>query len=290
MGPSRFPIACFFLLVFALEALGMCLFRFLPTSPLPHILWPFLIAPSLVGLFMILWLDGLPGIRSVIHKFTPWAVGRAWPMLAVCLLLPLACMLLTLALLLLSRSPTHFPSTGDLGTYLYDAIINFGFIGPGLREEIGWRGFVLPRLQRRYSAFTSSLIIGLVWALWHVPFFLYETPFPWAYLALFIPQVLVYSVIFTWVYNMTHGSLFAAILLHGAINAEHHLPAWHILPHTPTSQLLVDSPFLFVAVALLWRYGPSNLSLSNRITAQPPATSCRSADSDRIEAQTSTSN
>ena len=290
MRPSRFPVACFFVLVFALETLGMCFFYFVPASRLLHILWPFLIAPSLVGLLMILWLNGLPGMRSVVHKLTPWAVGRAWPMLAICLILPLACMLLTIALLAVSGGPVPSVSKDDLLTYPYAAIVNMGFIGPGLREEIGWRGFVLPYLQRRYSAFASSLIIGLVWALWHVPFLINESPFPWRYLALFIPQVIVYSVIFTWVYNTTGGSLFAAILLHGAINAEHHLSAWHILSDTTRTQILVELPFFFIAAGLLWRYGASNLSRSKRVVAELPDTLNRSTESDRIQSKTSTSN
>ncbi|HEX4055344.1 MAG TPA: CPBP family glutamic-type intramembrane protease [Tepidisphaeraceae bacterium] len=71
-----------------------------------------------------------------------------------------------------------------------------------------------------------------------LPFFVYQSPFPWRYLALFIPQAIVDSVIFTWVYNTTGGSLLAVILLHGAINTRQYLADWHLLPDTATTQIL----------------------------------------------------
>jgi uncharacterized protein len=269
MSPSRFPVACFFVLVFAFEALVLCISHFPPTSALSNILWPYLANPSLAGLLMILWLQGLPGIRTVLQRLLPWPVHPTWPMLVVCLLLPLAWMLLTFALLAATGGPVPSVSGNDLQTYFYTAIIEKGFcFGPGLIEEIGWRGFALPYLQRRYSALASSLVIGLVWALWHVPSFIAEGRFAWWSLAIFIPQVIGYSIIFTWVYNTTGGNLLACILLHAAINAEHHLPAWYALPDTARTQLLIELPSFWFAISLLWRYGPSNLSRSSRVMAQ----------------------
>jgi len=72
--------------------------------------------------------------------------------------------------------------------------------GAGAVEEIGWRGFALPHLQRRYSALVSSLIVGLVWSFPGIPelLLLYATR-----LAIFVPMGMVMSVIYTWVYNST---------------------------------------------------------------------------------------
>jgi membrane protease YdiL (CAAX protease family) len=204
-------------------------------------------------------------------------------MLAVCVLLPLACLPLFIAVLAASGDPVPSLSRINLSAYFYAAFVSKGFLGPGLLEEIGWRGFALPCLQRRRSALASSLMIGLVWGLWHVPFFVYESPFPWRYLALFIPQVIVYSVIFTWVYNTTGGNLLAVILLHGAINARQYLSDWHTLPDTATTQILEGMPFLVIAVGILWRYGPSNLSRSKRVGAPLPDALNPSAESGYIQ-------
>jgi membrane protease YdiL (CAAX protease family) len=289
MRPSRFPVTWFFVLLFALQAPRTAIFRPFPTSLVPQFLWPYLACPSLVGLLIILWLQGLPGIRNVLYKLTPWATGRAWPMLAVCALLPLACLPLFVAFLAASGAVPSL-SRINLSAYFYAAFIGKGLLGPGLLEEIGWRGFALPCLQRRWSALASSIVIGFVHALWHFPFFVYDNPFPWRYLILFVPQVIVLSVIFTWAYNTTSGSLLAVILLHGAIDARQYLADWRILPDTATTQILEALPFLLIAVGLLWRYGPSNLSRRTRVMALLPEPLTRTAESDLVQVQTSPPN
>ncbi|HEY8599061.1 MAG TPA: CPBP family intramembrane glutamic endopeptidase, partial [Thermomicrobiales bacterium] len=89
-----------------------------------------------------------------------------------------------------------------------------------LTEETAWRGFALPRLQARFNALSASLILGLIWALWHLPlFFLANTgqskmPFPG-----FVLDVVAVTIVMTWVYNHTRGSVLLAALFHAAFNA-----------------------------------------------------------------------
>jgi membrane protease YdiL (CAAX protease family) len=97
--------------------------------------------------------------------------------------------------------------------------------GP-LPEEIGWRGYGLERLQTRYSAIRSSLIVGFFWVLWHIPLFLTkESAFAAAY-PLFSAQfwlwaisLLSISIIMTWVFNHTEKSTLTAILFHFSMSA-----------------------------------------------------------------------
>ena len=290
MRTTQFLLAWFLVLIFVLQLMNSAIFRPFPISLIPNPLWHFLASPSVLGLLMIIWLQGASGVRIMLHKLTPRALGRAWPMLVVCVLLPLACLPLFIALLVVSGIPIPSLSRINLSAYFYAAFIGKGLLGPGIYEEIGWRGFALPFLQRRHSALASSLIIGLVWGLWHFPVFVNQSPFPWRYLALFILQTIVLSVIFTWAYNTTGGSLLAVILLHGAINARQYLMDWHILPDTATTQILEGVPFLLIAIGLLGRYGPSNLSRSKRVRAPPPEESNRTAGSGRVQTQISTSN
>lgn len=99
------------------------------------------------------------------------------------------------------------------------ALVPIALLGGG-QEEFGWRGFALPRLQRRYSPLTASVIIGVAWALWHVPLALgvdfWETGSSFYLYGLL---AVVGSIIFTWIYNLTGGSVFAMMLLHGSFNA-----------------------------------------------------------------------
>jgi len=100
--------------------------------------------------------------------------------------------------------------------------IQFGFallLGGG-QEELGWRGYALPRLQAQYGGAVASLIIGAVWAVWHLPLFV--VPASSQYGQLFLPyaiSVLGFSLLLTWLYNGTGGSVFLVMCMHAAINA-----------------------------------------------------------------------
>ncbi|WP_129730837.1 CPBP family intramembrane glutamic endopeptidase [Ectobacillus funiculus] len=141
--------------------------------------------------------------------------------------------------------------------YLIQFMLIFFFGGP-LSEEIGWRGFALPRMQSRYGALKASLFMGVLWALWHLPHFLTapQRGGPGTGLAIFYINLPIFIVlciailiIFTWVFNHTQGSLFIAILLHTSINAFSTLQSNLSVPILTRT----DLPFLigFGALALL---------------------------------------
>jgi membrane protease YdiL (CAAX protease family) len=88
-----------------------------------------------------------------------------------------------------------------------------------LGEEVGWRGFLLPHLLERYSPLSGSLILGLVWASWHLPNFLMKDyPHYGLSYSAFVIMTLAFSVIFTWLYLNTAGSLLVAVIFHAALN------------------------------------------------------------------------
>ena len=99
------------------------------------------------------------------------------------------------------------------------------FYGP-LPEEMGWRGYALDRLQRRWNALTSSLVLGVIWSIWHMPLFfmrgtLMSDVFPlWSsrFWVAMGPGILSGAVLMTWVYNNTGRSTLAAVLLHFMMN------------------------------------------------------------------------
>jgi membrane protease YdiL (CAAX protease family) len=93
------------------------------------------------------------------------------------------------------------------------------FVGP-FAEELGWRGYVLDRLQERWNALTSSLILGIVWALWHLPLFFIRGTYQFNLGAgsfsfwLFMLEIIPETVLITWIFNNTQRSTLAAILFH----------------------------------------------------------------------------
>jgi len=239
---------------------------------------------SVVGLLIFLALRGPAGIRRLASRLRPWLLGQGWPVLAACLLLPVGAVVLPVKIMAALGHAVPALQREGWEDYLYTAVIGGGFLGPGLFEEIGWRGFALPHLQRRYSALVSSLILGLVWSFWHFPNFFFFTP---TKLAIFVPMGMVISVIYTWVYNSTGGSLFAVVVLHGATIATGKLYAagdaggW-------LADVVTRLLFVVIAVGLVWRYGATNLSWRDRVVAEPfnqgaatnvrPALSAQTAD------------
>jgi membrane protease YdiL (CAAX protease family) len=86
-------------------------------------------------------------------------------------------------------------------------------------EEIGWRGFLLPHLLESYSSLTSSVIVGMIWALWHLPNFLLPSyPHYGLSFSVFLVTATAFSILFTWLYVRTAGSLLIAVIFHAALN------------------------------------------------------------------------
>jgi CAAX protease family protein len=194
-------------------------------------LLPFRI-PQIVGLFVgyglvvaTLIMTGLilgkDGILALLRRFLIWRVGIQWYVVALFGMPVIFLMALSLNTLLGGALPDFtkifarriFGNPTNVWYYVIPFFV-IDFVANG--EEIGWRGYALPRLQVRHSPLVSSLILGGVWALWHMPKFLAagnNNP-----VGLFLLDTVAKAVLFTWVYNNTNGSLLMATMFHAAIN------------------------------------------------------------------------
>jgi uncharacterized protein len=144
-----------------------------------------------------------------------WRVGLQW--YAVALLLPVAIVLVALYLVALFGGPSP-TAAAFAGWYTLPLIfLSTTLINGPFTEEPGWRGFLLPRLQSSYSPLVASLIVGVIWASWHLPLLLSDLTGQRPPLQFFV--VVAQSVVFTWVYNGTRGSVLLVILMHGAFNS-----------------------------------------------------------------------
>lgn len=118
----------------------------------------------------------------------------------------------------------HQPRVAGSGlSYVLLVIVEFGyafFVGGGVSEEPGWRGFYLPRLQERFNPLVASLLVWLPWALWHAPldFVGYAGPTFAAYLRSRVFILVPLSIIITWVYNRCGKTILSAALFHSAFN------------------------------------------------------------------------
>ena len=217
--------------------------------------------PMLAAVVAAAALDGRRGLRMLLTGIRRWRVGR-WYLLLVAPL-PVALLAMLLAVLL---GPASADPAGIGHWLLLPAYLVSGVLVGGL-EEIGWRGYLQPVLQGRWSAAAVSLAIGLIWALWHAPlFWLASTTQAETSTVAFVVQAVALSVIFAWAYNATAGSALLAILLHGAINGWYSLVVQGIAP-AAAAEFAVGTATITVVLALvlLARYGPTDLAGCSRI-------------------------
>lgn len=171
--------------------------------------------------------DGRAGLRSLLGRVVRWRVAPIW--YGVVLLGPLVLNLAAIALhvALGGRLPGLGALIGALPAVLFVSVYMLIFVALG--EEVGWRGYALPALQVRYSALISSLILGVMWTLWHLPqFFNPATLYSDLPFGLFLAYLVPFTVLITWVFNSTGGSVLMAMLLHAVMNAC--TQVWKALP------------------------------------------------------------
>jgi uncharacterized protein len=177
------------------------------------------LGPVLSAFVMTGATEGREGIRRLLRRIVLWRVGLRWYLFAL-VGLPA---ILVLGAIVLPGTLASFQGLSPtiVTAYLYFFVYVF-FIGGGLNEEPGWRGFALPRLQRLHGPLVGSLILGPLWGLWHLPLFwvsFWNTPPTILNIVLFVFAITLGTIIFTWFFNRTKGSVFMATVLHASNNA-----------------------------------------------------------------------
>ena len=161
------------------------------------------------------------GSRSPrLSSLLQWRVPLRWWLAA--LLLPAAWMLLGLLIAWATDAPVESISGGLSMTawalFVLRSIL-FTLLVVAVGEEAGWRGWMLPALQRRMSPLSSTIVIGVVWGLWHYPLFV-NGQFPGEPQLVFakVGVCVMLGILFTWLYNRSGGNLLLAVLLHTSLN------------------------------------------------------------------------
>lgn len=169
--------------------------------------------PTLAALIAAALLDGKAGLRELWRRVTLWRVGWRWYLIA--LILPIIIHLIVAGLAMLQ---------GETLAMSFDIfILNLIFVLIfATAEEIGWTGYALPRLMKKWSASWVMLIFGFIHAAFHLPFYLLPLPEELrqaAPLPLFVIMAIAFVVFRIWLYQNTEGSVVIAIVYHVAINA-----------------------------------------------------------------------
>lgn len=124
-------------------------------------------------------------------------------------------------------------------------------------EEIGWRGFLLPHLQSKYNAFKSTIILTVIWALWHLPFFFYRFNFSAGIAVGFFFGIFVGSIILTSLYNSNKGFLVPVVIFHFLNNFCSEFDKEIIVA-------VLSTGFIMMAIFIYKKFGATNLSKTNR--------------------------
>ena len=227
--------------------------------------------PFVAALIMVSITEGKEGMLRFRRRFVQTRAGWQWYLfilLGIPALFVLGTMVQPGALASfqgLPNGPAYY-----LVNYLVTFVVIF-FGGGPLAEEPGWRGFALPRVQSRFGALRGTLLLGVVWAFWHLPDFLTRAQgggpgTGWGTfftnLPIFVLMVVALCIVMTWVYNHTQGSLFIAILLHASINTAGMLPDLFPTPNIPSMTqanlallIAIGAPALLVLLLTRGRLG-----------------------------------
>lgn len=223
---------------------------------LPHLLdlahqWGILITPvsptlnngltvvSLIGgpagaaLVLTAVTGGRAGLKQWIAPLFRWRVGLHWYLLTILSYLIIALLAFGIAEVIttgpgpslsesmkarLSEMSAGLGLSSDNLISTIPILILYGLIVVPLYEELGWRGYALPRMLKQHSALYAGLVIGVIWGGWHLPnFLLTGTPHEGMPFGGFLLSTVSLSVLMVWVYNSTNGSLLMPVLLHGSL-------------------------------------------------------------------------
>ena len=264
----RHPILSYFLVAYAITwsmvvpiALGS---QHVVDFQLPRAIHYLAVMGPAISALVVTWLiGGKPGLREIGRRVVRWRVGRKWLLISIGS--PIA--LFAVAAAITRIVDGSWVNLWDLGKVNFLPALGPGalvlwFISNGLGEEIGWRGFALPRLQEHHGALTSTLILALLWAGWHTPFFFYLPTYREMGIAGapgFFFSLVAGAILLTWLYNGSGGSILMVAIWHGMFNFFSASSAT-----SATLATVFSIEVMIVAVVLVILDRPLNLSVRPR--------------------------
>jgi membrane protease YdiL (CAAX protease family) len=220
---ARHPLVFFFLLSFVFSWSYWGLHKALQ---LPGPLFALGAAGPLASALIVLAItSGKPGVLALLRRYVHWRIGLQWYLVTLIGVQ----VLMFLSFVVVPGAVAEFvaPNWSFVPRYLSEFAFTLFLAGGPLLEEGGWRGFALPRLQRLHGPLVGTVILGALWSLWHLPFFVGplaltgpDTTFASVSITfvLFTIGLMGLSVVMTWVLNNSGGSVLMAILLHAAFD------------------------------------------------------------------------
>jgi membrane protease YdiL (CAAX protease family) len=253
---SAHPLGAFLAVTFAITwpyellVFGLLDLEFVPWSI------PGTFGPAIAAYVVTRSVDGRAGLHALWERMKLWRVGLRWYLFAL-VVLPAA----VVAGYVFTSDPKQNVDDGAfvVAAAYVSSLLILTLMGGG-QEEPGWRGFALPRMQKRWGPLKASLVLGVVWGVWHLPLFVFVPDYDNAdpgflnvtamFLVFTACLTIGFSVILTWLANHTRASVLLAMLAHGSVNA-----ASQFAPTTalPTALLFVSIGVVALVVVLATR-------------------------------------
>jgi membrane protease YdiL (CAAX protease family) len=271
---ARYSVAAFFILAMVLG--GGAVFLVVQGIIPAGVALVSILSASIAGIIMTAVEDGRAGLKIMLRRLLIWRVGFGYWLFV--------CLFIFSAILLGSLVNPHFNgnllSFNNIMPTLEILALFFSFlIVAGLGQELGWTGFLTPRLQARNGALASCVIRALISGIWHLPLLLYSrlqhpalADFPYAgwiaqegFLVAFATLILMllvpWSIFYTWIFNNTRGSLLLVVVLHGS---EFWVAYWMLTTGINQNNLNnywgYGAVLVFIAIIIVITTGPQNLS------------------------------
>jgi membrane protease YdiL (CAAX protease family) len=213
---TRYPLVAFFAIAYSLTWIGWIVPDRIYTGTLLSgmLALPFLLlvpGPLYAALIVTAVTEGKPGVMALLRKFTIWRVGWGWFAVAL-LMAPVICVTPAYLNMFFGVANPTMALIAALPTMLMMFAIRLvnPLDGP-MQEELGWRGFALPRLQERHSPLLASAILGGLVVVWHVPLVLLGMLPAYALFATF-----AFTIVFGWLFNNVRGSVLMTLMAHAA--------------------------------------------------------------------------
>jgi len=215
------------------------------------------VGPCIGGIITLYILKGKEGLTFLKNKIIKYSGKK----LLLFSLSPLLILLITLIIeylcgFFLADQFIQENNISNIESFIIFLLPSFCY---GFFEEIGWRGYLLPRLQSKNSAILSTFYLTVIWWFWHLPTFFYRFDLFFA-LVLMFPLMLTGSIVFTYLFNQSNGSILMSIILHICydIVTSHQISI--------TAIIIVSAFFIFMDIRIIKVYGLENFSTKEKIT------------------------
>ncbi|QEE16724.1 CPBP family glutamic-type intramembrane protease [Promethearchaeum syntrophicum] len=216
--------------------------------------------PSIIAIIIIFRYKKIEGVKNLLKRAWQWNFDKKW--LIPTIFLGFITSSITLIIMIqIETFPAEYSMISPILQILMDFFMIL-FIGGPIAEEFGWRGYALDKIQKKYNALISSLILGFFWSLWHLPlsFISGTTQSNYPFYEFFLMN-LILSVLYSWLYNNTKGSLSISILFHWMMNlSAATIHYWY----TRIGRWIGFFTTIIIVVIIIIIWGPTKLSRSTK--------------------------